>query len=109
MKRLIITLVLFGVWAVSPVAFAQGKHVAGSSHFGCVSKDYFQRLVGFAVQKDMEAFKKGLVAGVGAGQCTMFKSGEEVFLTDTAIFSGLVQIRRKGDIVSYWTNIKTVK
>ena len=90
-------------------AYAQSKHIVGDSHFGCVSKDYFNKLVGYAVDKDMEAFKKGLVAGMLTGQCTLFKSGEEVFLTDTSIFSGLIQVRRRGDTTAYWTNIEAVK
>jgi hypothetical protein len=35
----------------------------------------------------MEAFTKGLTDGLLLGKCTLFKSGEEVFLVDTVVFS----------------------
>lgn len=85
-------------------AYAQDWHIEGDSHFGCVSKDYLDKLVGYAVEKDMEAFKKGLLVGLMTGQCTTFKAGETVYLTDISLFSGLVQIRRRGDTAQYWIN-----
>jgi hypothetical protein len=91
------------------LAEAQDKRITGDSWFGCTSKEYHGKLINYAVQKDMEAFKKGLTAGVLIGMCVLFKSGELVFLTDTAIFSGLVKVRRKDEVAEYWTNIEAVK
>lgn len=95
--------------AAAAPALAQSKHIVGDSFFGCADKDYFSELVGYAVDKDVEAFKKGLRTGMLTGQCTMFKNEDEVFLTDTSIFSGLVQVRRRGDTTAYWTNLEAVK
>ena len=39
----------------------------------------------------------------------MFTNGEVVYIADTAIFSGLVKVRRRGDTNEYWTNLEAVK
>lgn len=90
------------------VAIADGQRIAEGS-FGCTDREYRNKLISAAAEKDMEAFKKGLMAGMLRGECVMFKGGEEVFITDTAIFSGLVKVRRRGDVSEYWTNIEAVK
>jgi hypothetical protein len=39
----------------------------------------------------------------------MFKNGEVVYIADTAIFSGGVKVRRKGETQEYWTNLEAIK
>lgn len=80
------TAIVFGMLLMAGVAHAAMKQVSSDNYFGCTNRDYFEQLVGYAVQKDMAAFKQGLVAGMLSGQCTKFKAGEEVFIQDTAIF-----------------------
>ena len=107
----ILTLVVFltATIALMPRSvYAQSKQISGSARFGCASREYLNKLVGYIVQQDKAAFVKGLSAGVAVGQCTMFTSGEEVFIADTAIFSGLVKVRRKGEVAEYWTAIESV-
>ncbi len=84
------------------------KRISGSQWFGCSDREYFEKLIGYAVDKDNEAFKRALAAGVVAGNCTLFKNGEAVYTVDTAIFSGLVKVRRKGETQEYWTNLEAV-
>ena len=91
------------------VTTGEDKQIAGDHRFGCSDRDYFDKLVGYAVQKDNDAFSQGLAAGILAGTCTMFKVGESVYITDTAIFSGLVEVRRKGETQEYWTNLEAVR
>jgi len=95
----------------SPPAVTTGedKQISGDHRFGCSDREYFDKLVGYAVQKDTDAFSKGLAAGILAGTCTMFKAGESVYITDTAIFSGLVEVRRRGETQEYWTNLEAVQ
>ena len=109
MKRIGFVFLFIAACLAYAPAYAQNYHVVGEGVVGCVSKDYFSKLVGYTVDKDLRAFKKGLEAGLLTGQCTWFKNGEAVFVTDTSIFSGLVQIRRKGDTTAYWTNIEAIK
>jgi hypothetical protein len=85
------------------------RRISGDHWFGCTDREYFKKLVRYAVQKDEEAFSQALAAGILAGTCTMFKDGEVVYITDTAIFSGLVKVRRKGELQEFWTNIEAIK
>jgi hypothetical protein len=96
--------------STQPVVAGDGsKRISGEHRFGCSDRDYLDKLAGYAVQKDKKAFSQGLAAGLLSGVCTMFKEGEEVYLADTAIFSGLVKVRRKGETQEYWTNLEAVK
>jgi hypothetical protein len=105
--------ILLGVFiALCLIAFsaqAQDRQITGDAWYGCISKDYYGKLVDYVVQSDREAFKKGVMMGILTGQCILFKVGEPVYLADTAIFSGLVKLRRKGEIAEYWTNLEAVK
>jgi len=93
----------------SAVTAGQDKQITDDHRFGCSDREYFEKLVSYAVQKDNQAFSRGLAAGILAGSCTMFKAGEVVYITDTAIFSGLVEVRRKGETQEYWTNLEAVR
>ena len=98
------------VFLINYLAFAQElKTISGNSYVGCTNKKYYNKLVDYAVQNDDVAFKKALMAGVLAGICTMFKSGEKVYITDTSFFSGLVKVRRPGETIEYWTAIEAVE
>jgi hypothetical protein len=107
MKRLSVVLLILCSLAVD--ADAQSRQIAGDHRYGCTSRDYYVQLIGYVVQNDGEAFKKGLTAGMLAGACVMFKSGEPVFIADTAILSELVKVHRQGETPEYWTNIEAVK
>jgi hypothetical protein len=85
------------------------ERISGENWFGCADRNYFEKLVGYAAQKDTEAFASALTAGLLAGTCTSFKNGEVVYTTDTAIFSGLIKVRRRGETQEYWTNMEAVK
>ncbi len=86
-----------------------GIYKISGSHFGCSDRDYFEKLVDYAVADDVQAFQQALVAGIYVGDCTLFDDGETVYLMDTAIFSGLVKIRRQGDIQEFWTNSEAIE
>ncbi len=86
----------------STASAAQEREVVRDNHFGCRDREYFDKLHRFVVQGDKDAFTIGLGAGIAAGQCTMFQRGELLFLSDTAVFSGLLKVRRRGEMVDYW-------
>jgi hypothetical protein len=86
-----------------------GEHqIVADNRFGCSDRDYFEKLISYIVAKDDQAFSQALQGGLLSGQCTNFKRGESVFLTDTAIFRGLVKIRRRGETQEYWTDTETI-
>lgn len=93
---------------ISLSASALEKTITQDKNIGCQSKDYYQKLVGYAVDKDMDAFTQGLTAGVLSGQCVMFERGEKVYVADTAVFSGMIKLRKKGSTTEYWTVMEAV-
>lgn len=100
---------------VAPVAHSArkslptGQHVITSENkWGCTDREYVDKLFGFVVDQDKEAFMRAISAGIATGHCTTFKVGEPVFLADTAIMSGLVKLRRKGETIEYWTAVEAI-
>ena len=77
--------------------------------FGCVSREDRNDLIQYLIQNDEQAFSNELAVLTLYGKATVFKKGEVVFLMDTKIFSGLVQVRREGETTKYWTNIEAIK
>ncbi len=93
--------------ATSPAP--NGTHVVSrNSQPGCVSREVYEQLTKIAVQGDSEAFTRALGGSIITGQCLIFKRGDEVFLDDTAIFSGLVRLRPRGQIRAYWTAAEAI-
>lgn len=84
-------------------AMAGTKKIWDGPAFGCINKDYAETMAGALSQGDDVAFRKGMMDGILTGVCTMFEAGDDVYLTDTAIFSGMVEVRKKGDTQEYWT------
>ena len=82
--------------------------IDGDNVVGCRDRDYYSRLTRFAVQGDREAWSRALAEAALSGECTMFQADDPVFLADTAIFSGLVKIRREGELAEYWTASESV-
>jgi len=108
--RVIFMLILIGL--INPMLEhleTESRRISGDKFFGCTDVDYHKKLTNYAFQRDMDAFTKGLTDGLLLGKCTLFKSGEEVFLVDTAFFSGLIKLSRKGNTVEYWTIIEAIK
>ena len=103
----VIALVVVGATFNATPANAGGREVT-SDRLGCKSREYFEKLFRYVADGDKEAAKKAYMAGLLSGECTSFKKGEQVFTTDTAIFSGLVKLRRKGETVEYWTNFEAI-
>ena len=111
-KKLRVICMLIWIGLLDPMVEhveAESRRIASETFFGCTDLDYHKKLTNYAVQKDMEAFTKSLTEGLLLGKCTLFKSGEEVFLVDTVVFSGLIKLSRKGDTVEYWTIIEAIK
>lgn len=76
---------------------------------GCQRKEFNEKLTQYAIQNDYVAFEKAVNLGIAIGQCARFTEGETVFVTDTAIFSGLVRVRKPEGIAEYWVPLDAVK
>jgi hypothetical protein len=85
------------------------RNVISGEWYGCVSRDQFEKLTRYAVQKDAEAFKRGLAGGIFEGTCVMFTDSEAVVVVESAMLSGMLKVRRAGQTEEYWTNVEAVK
>lgn len=47
--------------------------IVGDNRFGCVDRDYFEKLGSYAVDKDNVAFSNALSLGVINGECVLSK------------------------------------
>ncbi len=96
---------------VTAPSLAKGGHtsVQPSEWIGYRDMDTLQRATRLAVEGDKAAYSKLMGNGVARGICNMLKPGEEVFVEDTAMFFGLVKIRREGETNGWWTNSEAVK
>src|SRR5260370_23357683 len=79
------------------------KHIKDDNRFGCVDREYYEKLIKYIVDGDKEAFSHALAAAVITGQCTLFKVAEAVFITDTPIFHRPFQFSAEGKTTEYWT------
>ena len=71
---------------------------------GCKTKETKDELTQYIVDGDRVAYRRAATTYILEGKCVLFDEGERVYLVDTALFSGLVKLRRPGETVSYWTN-----
>jgi len=85
------------------------KHIVSDNYFGCEDRTQFEKIGSYAVNHDQQAFTQALDEGLVDGSCVMFTSNETVYLTDTALFSGLIKVRPQGETQEYWTNVEAAK
>lgn len=82
--------------------------ITADGYFGCVNRETYTEILMLLAQGDKEAFTDALVACTIYGAATIFEEGEVVYLVDTKVWSGLVQIRRAGEATRYWTMIEAI-
>lgn len=83
--------------------------IDGDFNIGFVHYEDFERSTELAVS-DLEATEKFNTACLLTGNATLFRDGEVVILDKTKGFLATsVKIRRKGELVSYWTYRETIK
>jgi hypothetical protein len=85
-------------------ASAQAKRTK-DNFVGCLTKDGYEEIVGYFVQKDNGPAAQ-MIAG---GECIFLKPGLTVYIEDTAIFKGMIKIRLAGSRASVWTAIEAVE
>lgn len=77
--------------------------------FGYRTREAMDKATKMAAQGDKDAWGKFMVQAMTAGGLTQLKPGEVVYVEDTAMMSGVVKIRRKGETTGWWTNYEAVK
>lgn len=105
MKKLVLAVILA---SATNIALAFDYKVVHQA-IGCITNEDHSKLTNYVIQKDEVALKKFLTLKLMTGECTVFSAGEPVNVIDTALFSGMIQIRRRGEIKEFWTNFEYVK
>jgi len=82
--------------------------ISSGGHFGCVNRETLEEIMMLLAQGDREAFTDALVACTIYGAATIFEEGEVVYLADTKIWSGMVQVRREDELTKYWTVMEAI-
>ena len=80
---------------------------SGNPIVGCQSRQYYETIVRRASQ-DPKAFRRVMLSGdcvVLAPTAWSARNGtsQAVYVVERAWFSGLVKVRRRGELVEYWT------
>jgi hypothetical protein len=76
---------------------------------GCLSKEFYGKLVDYLLAKDQEAFNTALTDAWATGECVQFKKGNVVFLSEVDVFGGMRKIRREGETLEYWTKSEVIE
>jgi hypothetical protein len=77
-------------------------------YFACVSRSHFIKLHN-VLAVDGDAFFKEIQQSLKAKTCTMLRKGDQLFITNMSSEMDIIQIRRKGQFVEYWTHIAIVE
>jgi|GEM_PF-4254260 len=75
---------------------------------GALTKKLLDQYIGIQVSGDRVALEKILTAGLLTGQYRIFTKGETVYLTDSAILSGLAKVRPEGSTLEFWIPIEAL-
>jgi hypothetical protein len=85
------------------------RHIISDYYFGCKDRSQFEKIGSYASNHDQQAFTRAVDEGLIDGSCVAFTNNEIVYLTDTALFSGLIKVRPQGETQEYWTNVEAAK
>jgi hypothetical protein len=83
--------------------------ISGNKYVGCSDRQYYEKIVEYAIHKDSEAFQQAVTAGIFSGTCTIFEKGEFLYVIDVDLFSGYAKVRRKGETQEFWVNLEAVR
>ncbi|MDP3876278.1 MAG: hypothetical protein Q8Q50_04790 [Methylobacter sp.] len=84
------------------------REIKADGFIGCISETTFHKVGTIRSQGDGAALTAMLMPELASGRCVIFKQGNKVFLSDTKVFSGMIQVRPVGVTLSYWTNIEAL-
>ena len=76
--------------------------------FGCQSREVFDLIHDYAAVGDSDGMIQILAAQMVAGGCIIFEAGEIVMSRELKLFGGVVRVSRRGEVLSYWTNIEAI-
>jgi hypothetical protein len=108
--------ILLVLGLISPPPKSAGRSTASRTnttitdeHIGCVSRPFFDKLVRYIAQGDLQALNAAFIPARLNGTCTKFQKGEPVHLVEAGLFSGTIKVRRPGEIVEYFTLVEAIR
>jgi hypothetical protein len=90
--------------ATTPAPRVIGEHYTKPNYPGCPSKDDFDLLAKLFVQQDLDAANRFRFLH----NCIPLPENRKVYIMDTALFDGLIEIRFEGETEAWWTNVEAV-
>ena len=102
-KRLILGICFF--CHISLPAIAEERLIVREGVVGCKSREYFEALADYSAKNDQHALQQKLTAGIVTGRCVYFTQGETVVVLESAPFSGLLKVQKKGVPGEFWMAI----
>lgn len=112
---LLIAGLLVAVFAIGSQGQGDTSTVSGPDHrmtqdtWGCQQRETLAHITELRAQGDMEATTAALSAGIDAQDCITLDRGDEVYLADTAVLSGLSKVRKAGQTAAYWVAFEAVE
>ena len=83
-------------------------HRMTQNTWGCQQRETLAHITELRAQGDMEATTAALSAGIDAQDCITLDRGDEVYLADAAVLSGLSRVRKAGQTAAYWVAFEAV-
>jgi hypothetical protein len=107
----ILTAVILLVSIIGISSAAPKCYMSSEARFvGFVEQEDFEKFKQFVTDEDFETGDSFFIELIMLGKATRFEKGESVYVEDLGWFGiGDVQVRRPGEIQSYWTYHNGVK
>ena len=99
----------------APKDNAQGSVPTGPDHritqntWGCQQRSTLAHITELRAQGDTQATTAALSAGIDAQDCVTLDVGDEVYVVDAAVLSGLSRVRKAGQTAAYWVALEAVE
>lgn len=104
MKKTLTIVAFMSILLFSQKAKCQTTYITQSGYSACITEDYFDKLAKYSVDKDYDAIQ----ILIDNQACFFLKEGVTVYVEEHR-WSGVVEIRPKGQTGTVWTNIEAIK
>lgn len=71
-------------------------------YLACSTQEKMNAMNAIFRSGDQEAWKRGAVLAIIAGECALLEPGDEVNITDAANY--MSKVRKRGEVDAYWIN-----
>ena len=85
-----------------------GWHSIVVIKLACRTQELTQSIERIRGSSDREAFNRAATDAITSGRCAVFNVGDEVNTVEVAMWAGMIQLRKRGDTVAYWTYLSAI-